>query len=264
MQSHLYKKLKETNIVKLMRRKEKERIVQKEIEVKNTDKIINYDELMEYYKNIFSYIDTFIFNSILTKQKYLANLDIKKYLVIPIVHKNIQDNRIEKKYDDKERKIGYMGPQTEEKGYFFLLKILDKLYDLGYRFTLNVFFKSIENRPYIKEHDRYTYSQMKEVYKDIDFTIVPSKNDTFGFILLEAVSNGVPAISYKEVGAAYILEENNAGYVYKNEKELEDILKKVLEQKEILEQWNKNIKKIDSTIFDMTEHTKKIKECAYL
>ena len=266
MQSHIYKKLKDTNIINMLRRKEKENIIQKEFEIKAIDKnqIINYNDLMEYYQNIFSYIDVFIFNSNLTKKRYMANLDIKNYCVIPVVHRNIQDNRIKKDYSNDEKiKIGYMGPQTEEKGFFILLKVLDKLYELGFEFSLDVFFKPIVNKPYIKEHDRYTYSELQEIYKNMDVSIVPSRNDTFGFIVLESISYGVPVISYKEVGATFILEENDAGYVYEDETELAQILKNILEQRDILKKWNQNILKMDNTIFNMAEHTKKIKEYAY-
>ena len=122
MQSHIYKKLKDSFIVKKIRKREKEnRTFDDDTEVQ----IIDYKSLMDYYKKIFSYFDVFIFNSELAKKKYIENLDINNYTVIPITHKNIQDRRVEKQYNSENLKIGFMSPQIEEKGYSILLEVLD-------------------------------------------------------------------------------------------------------------------------------------------
>lgn len=256
MQSHIYKKLKDSFIVKKIRKHEKEnRTFDDDTEVQ----IIDYKSLMDYYKKIFSYFDTFIFNSEIAKKKYNENLDINNYKVIPITHKNIQDRRTEKQYNSENLKIGFMSPQTEEKGYFVLLEVLDNLYSKNYKFTLDVFFKSIQNRNYIIEHEPYTYQQLNDIYKNIDVIIIPSKTESFGFTLLEAISFGVPAIVSEGVGASFILKNNDVGYVYKDKEELEKIVEKILKDREMLKKWNKNIVSMETSIFNMTEHAKKIK-----
>lgn len=260
MQSHIYKKMKNTKLVKNARKKGKEQILTQE----KTATIIDYTNLMNYYKSIFSYIDMFHFNSELTKQIYMNHIPVKQYNVLPITHKNIQTKIAEKEYDEDILKIGYMGAQTNEKGYFKLKSILDKIYEKNHKFNLNIYFKPLESREYIIENQPYNYKQINEVYNKLDIVVVPSTwNETFGFIVLEAIANKTPVIASNHVGASYIIKENNVGFVYENEEQLKEILEKICTNKKILNEWNKNITKMDNSIFDLTQHAKKIKKTIY-
>ena len=67
--------------------------------------------------------------------------------------------------------------------------------------------------PYVKVHGRYTYKDLKTIFKETDVLIAPSIwYETFGFTVLEALSYGVPVIISGTVGAKDILV-NGAGII---------------------------------------------------
>lgn len=58
--------------------------------------------------------------------------------------------------------------------------------------------------------DQQTLASM---YAGLDLFIFPSRFDTFGNVLLEAFSNGMPAIAYDCKGPADIIEHRRSGYL---------------------------------------------------
>lgn len=84
---------------------------------------------------------------------------------------------------------------------------------------------------------------------DIDVLIVPSVwYETFGFVLLEAVSCGVPAVFSRFVGAKEILKEYpSAGFAYDGTMQgLKEILKRITKDRSLLEQANTSILAMDA------------------
>ena len=60
--------------------------------------------------------------------------------------------------------------------------------------------------PYIKTHDRYSYSELEGIFNQTDVMVVTSVwYETFGYTALEALSYGVPVIMSSTVGAKDIL-----------------------------------------------------------
>ncbi len=115
--------------------------------------------------------------------------------------------------------------------------------------------------PYIKTHDRYSYSELEGIFENTDVLAVPSVwYETFGYTVLEALSYGVPVIMSDTVGAKDVLADG-AGIV------IEDItadkLRIVLDQltPESLQQMNQCI--VDNqdimTLKDMSDRIEK--EC---
>ena len=70
--------------------------------------------------------------------------------------------------------------------------------------------------PYIKVHDRYSYTELERIFDETDVLVAPSIwYETFGFTVLEALSYGVPVIISGNVGAKDILVQG-AGVVIEN------------------------------------------------
>lgn len=68
----------------------------------------------------------------------------------------------------------------------------------------------------MRAHERYTYEDLESIFDRTDILAVPSIwSETFGFVVLEALSNGVPVIISGTVGAKDILAEG-AGIVIEN------------------------------------------------
>ena len=149
-----------------------------------------------------------------------------------------------------------MGPKV-----FLLKAALDALWRERQDFRLDVHFTLPEMSPYIKTHDRYSYSELEGIFENTDVLAVPSVwYETFGYTVLEALSYGVPVIMSDTVGAKDVLADG-AGIV------IEDItadkLRIVLDQltPESLQQMNQCI--VDNqdimTLKDMSDRIEK--EC---
>ena len=58
---------------------------------------------------------------------------------------------------------------------------------------------------------------LAEAYADMDLMVFPSHTDTFGNVVLEALSSGVPAIVTPDGGPAHIVRDQVTGHVVADE-----------------------------------------------
>ncbi len=58
--------------------------------------------------------------------------------------------------------------------------------------------------------------QLPDIYSSCDLLILPSKFDTFGCVILEAISCGLPVLSYNAKGPKDIIIHNECGYIAEN------------------------------------------------
>ncbi|HEV8078494.1 MAG TPA: glycosyltransferase, partial [Marinobacter sp.] len=58
-----------------------------------------------------------------------------------------------------------------------------------------------------------TRDQLASLYLGLDLFIFPSRFDTFGNVLLEAMTHGMPAVAYNCKGPKDILEHGLSGYL---------------------------------------------------
>lgn len=263
MQSHIYKNLKDTYVIKLLRGKKK-KLYNKKSKLKNIDTYVTvdnsqYEILNNYYMNFLKKITYFHFNSLIA-QKQFQRFNNFKGEVINITHADINDNRTIKKFDNNILKISYIGPLEEYKGFFLLTKSLKKV--MG-NWELNVYGANGVNIDFetdkIKFNGRYDYSQLNNIFDNTDLLIVPSLwNETFGFIVLEAYSYGVPVIITQNVGAKDIIINNSTGIIVKPEAyDLTDKLNKIINNRDILRKLNENMLKLPFNLM-MKSHTKNI------
>ena len=71
---------------------------------------------------------------------------------------------------------------------------------------------------------KVTYETMQEYYKKADVFVFPSLRETTGTVLFEAMSNGLPIISFNQNGAQLLLDDS-CGIRVEIESSLPDILK---------------------------------------
>lgn len=123
MQSHLYERLKEKKLVRVIRSKNKTNISTntKSISINLTQADLRY-KLRKYYLDMFKLIDVFHFNSSISQkyfQKFLPNINGK---VIPITHGGLRDDRQKRIYKKhKTIRLGYVGPYDKKRFSFYIL-----------------------------------------------------------------------------------------------------------------------------------------------
>lgn len=265
MQSHLYSIFKNNFIVRFIRKTKKNdiqtrqnNIVRTSIKHESIGRAQEYKHLRNFYIEMFESIDTIHFNSNLTKEIYSRFFTPKQSVVIPILHANIQDNRKIRQYDEKLR-LGYLGPISEYKGYYLLIDSIDELFAEGLnKIELNLYTDFDLIRPYVKLHKPYNPSELANVFNDIDLLVVPSLwYETFGFVVTEALSFGVPVVLTDRVGAKDLIKEGFGLIIHPDKQSLKLAIRNIYEKKEVLCDSNRSIVNADINL-DFTKHVNEI------
>ncbi len=264
MQSALYRKLKENSFIKTLKKiKKKNDNISQQLKSNitlNNENINHYKRLRNYYISLYTMIDTFHFNSNLSKQVYEYFISPKYSSVIPILHADIHDRRKIKKFGNT-LKIAYMAETKAYKGFFVLLDALDSINLKGKNdFTLRIFSRSDIKKDYIIESDHYNISELEDIFDETDLVVVPSIClETFGFVVLEALSFGVPVIVTENVGSKDLV--GDMGFVIQpTEKSLAALLEKIYDDRTLLNKCNESIVSGFHLDFDFSHHVNKIME----
>lgn len=220
MQSPLYRKMKDSLVLKKLRNMHRLKFAQEQASPKANVAQENsnctasaYSKLRTYYVQMLSLVDVFHFNSSETESIYRKYLQPKASRVISITHKDIADNRFLalKKKKSENLRLTYLGPAKSFKGFFVMKKALDELWKSGNQnFELHLFCPVENCAPYMRvENRKFRYSELEQIFDDTDVLLVPSVwHETFGFTVLEALSYGVPVIVSDHVGAKDLVGNN--------------------------------------------------------
>ena len=219
LQSPLYRTLKDSAIVKKLRKHHRDGYLS-EVAINDSVDAVgtadDYKKLRNYYYSLLKLMDMIHYNSSVTKKVYESVFNLPNSCIVVITHSDIKDNRKVKDYSNDRLRIRYLGPQSGAKGYQLLKSALDKLWNVQQDFFLDVHFEPMEPAPYIKSHRRYSYAELEKIFDETDVLVAPSIwYETFGFTVLEALSYGVPVIISGNVGAKDILVQG-AGVVIEN------------------------------------------------
>ncbi len=263
IQSPLYRILKNTKIVKRLRRQHRQKFFEDSNlitdEIKNNhNKPQDYRRLRKYYISMLEMVDFIHFNSSVTEMVYKRYFQPKNSAVISITHKEIMDHRKVKKFDYGTLRITYLGPAKPFKGFQFLIGVLDELWDKEPNmFELHVYSETNIERVYITyKQNSYSYIQLEEIFNNTDLLVAPSQwYETFGFTVLEALSYCVPVIVTDKVGAKDLMKPYIAA---RENNEVKNFLIKAIGSREILDQFGQKIAQIN--IKTMDEHYMEIIE----
>lgn len=255
LQSSYYRNLKNVKLIQLLRKRHNNNIEERNGIITNKSNQ-DFSYLRLYYKHLLESFTCIFFNSENTKTNYLKYINSTENKVISITHKDIQTKFVKKEDIKNEVQLTYLGPQTAQKGYFEIKNVLSEIYKEKKNFCLNIYFNDTAGFK-LKCNKRYKYNELESVMSLTDILLVPSKGDTFGFTVLEALSYGVPAIVSKYVGAKDLIIHNENGYIYNNAQELKDFLLNILNHTNILKEMNEQICK-NQKIKTLREHSKEI------
>lgn len=219
-----------------------------------------YQNLQNYYREMFRYITRFHYNSGQSKEVFEQYLEDRSGEVIPISNKSIADHRRKRNYG-KTLRIGFIG-RGAHKGFDILKEALENLYTQGMKdIECHVYFNPKETfPPYMISHAPFGEKEAERIYNNIDLLVLPSIwKETFGMVVLEALSYGVPVIISENVGAKELLTEyENMGIVIKPTADaLQETLTDIYRNREILERMNRAICNWEKQ-FCYEDHVKKI------
>lgn len=261
MQSSVYRLLKNSIVVKKLKgiaKRRQGKLVTTPAPVGVTARLKNtakYDVLRKHYAQYFYLIDEIHFNSELARDIFSAYGLKGRNFVSYVYHSsmNIRPKRTSTdKIVDRPVRLLYNGTREQYKGYELLLGVLDKLYTNGFQnFQLIVYGNDVSNKPYIRVEEPYTINQIDQVYSNVDVTVVPSLYyETFGMVVAESLSYGVPVIASSTVGAGVLLGDETYGGIFSSKDELRNLLVNIFENRDELEKKQKAILKSKTLVFD--------------
>lgn len=226
--------------------------------------IKKYQSLIDYYKDCFSIVDEFHFNSEVTRDTYRKYIVPKVEKIIPITHNGINDHRRKKSFEDNCLKIGFVGSAAPYKGLSRLIMALKQL-NRNDKWRLDVWGDTIgqdESLP-IYYRGKFTHSAIETVYTTMDIMVVPSLcHETFSLVTLEALSYGVPVLVSDTVGAKDIVKVYDSKFVFHSDEELVSLLDLLVDDKSLLRNYNEAIIANDWR-HSMSEHAQEIIEELY-
>jgi phosphatidylinositol alpha 1,6-mannosyltransferase len=121
---------------------------------------------------------------------------------------------------DTEFVLGFVGRLSVEKNVALLVSIREQLLAAGFTsFRFLIVGHGVEE-PWLREHlpnaefpGVLRGQALSRAYANMDLFVFPSHTDTFGNVVLEALSSGVPAIVTPDGGPHYIITEGQTGFV---------------------------------------------------
>lgn len=82
---------------------------------------------------------------------------------------------------------------------------------------LNNLLETFEISNYVKYLGRVPHAEMADIINMCDIVCIPSREESFGVIAIEAMSSGTPCITSQAPGLAEVMINNKTGFVVNNE-----------------------------------------------
>jgi glycosyltransferase involved in cell wall biosynthesis len=182
----------------------------------------SYASLLKYYSDIFFTFDCVFANSFKTQTLFQAHFPDANYRVLTLTHAGIS-RQFHVRSDTSHLNIGYMGGSSEYKGYSTLLGAIKLLEEAGFReenWTVYMFggnFPAQLDDKHLKYMGWFDDEKENSVWDSVDLLIVPSQCfETFGFVVLESLSNGIPVICSDLVGASALAQSIDPCMVFQH------------------------------------------------
>lgn len=132
------------------------------------------------------------------------------------------DNKAEavKPADEKSIDVFYAGKINSQKCWTKTVEACRELIHRGYNASYTLvgsvqdkkFEKYLADNTFMKHYPPMNKEQLIEYYRKSDIFIMPSKNETFGLVYAEAMSQGVPVLYTKNEGFDGYFKDGEVGY----------------------------------------------------
>lgn len=130
------------------------------------------------------------------------------------------------------RKMIFVGNITPRKGLDVLVRAMEQLKDLDLRLDVagsfdrqSVYYKEIERfittaglGDNISFHGCLHPAQLEDLYRKADVFVFPSRHETYGMVLVEAMSFGLPIVASAIPTTSEIVKDNVNGLLYETER----------------------------------------------
>ncbi len=182
-------------------------------------KVHEYELLLNQFSQIMACFTLVHCNSELSQSVYAAYFPQLNTITKAITHEAMPQGGQVRTHFDHEFRVGYLGGISLEKGIYTLLEAFKTLPSQDLRYKLILWgddYSSFSNaHPNIENKGNFTPDQYGTVFSSMDVLIVPSLwYETFGFVVLEALSYGIPVLCSDRVGAKMVLKGLETSLIY--------------------------------------------------
>ena len=204
-------------------------------------------------------LDGLILNSqsTLKQAMQLSNHKLPPHLVALPCGDNFSDDEIrqDKKHNSGQLKILFVGNLSRQKGLHVLLRAVNMLKDKT--ISLTIAGREDLDKDYAKQQKDFVQKQglsamvtfrgpligesLRTLYQQHDVFVMPSENEAYGIVYLEAMQFGLPAIGTRTGGGREIIEHEKNGFLLPPEDSisLARILENLLQDNKCLEELSK-------------------------
>lgn len=151
------------------------------------------------------------------KPVYLMHRGVNSTLFKPRESKSETTGR---NLDCRPLTIGYVGRLTKEKNIRFLADLEDSLLDSGFSDFRFLIVGQGAEEPWLRTNmgkadftGVLSGESLASAYASMDVFIFPSHTDTYGNVVLEALSSGVPAIVTNRGGPQFLITPGETGFI---------------------------------------------------
>lgn len=191
---------------------EKERLLGKREKVSRSQK-----KVWERMKREYEIADFIIVPSNYSKKSFLERgFPAEKIIVVPLCNEKTISPQREKK--DGTFTVLCIGGNFYRKGIVYLLRAWRDIRLQNARLIMKggipKEFPDLKDIPNVEVIDRYlSVKELDDLYHEADVLVLPSIDDGFGLVVVEAMMAGVQVIVTENVGAADIIENGKDGFI---------------------------------------------------
>jgi glycosyltransferase involved in cell wall biosynthesis len=200
----------------------------------------------------------------------------------PLIY-NALENAISPPLPYKERRerlsshrIGYLGRISEGKGLHELLDALAELHHQGVSAQVRIAGAFVDSAYEKRIHSQVSQLNLgqsiqflgyqentKQFFEELDVLAVPSANEPFGRVIIEAMANGIPCIAADAGGAPELIEHGQTGLLYPPGKPilLAQALQTLYKTPELGEKIRENAGRMLTERFTMETQIRMLEQC---
>ncbi len=179
---------------------------------------------------------------------------LKNYSCTCVTIPNVLESYPEKKSTLKEKRLISVGRLAREKGYEDLLDVMKLVHEEEPKWTLDIIGDGAqrnllgdrifnEKMNYVHLHGFQDKDYINEYLAKSSIYVMSSISESFGIVLLEAMSYGLPCVAFKSAeGACNLITDSENGYLIDNRDKIEmknQIVKLIRDKKKRLEMGEK-------------------------
>lgn len=169
--------------------------------------------------------DFIITTSTFAKETYLnAGVNPKKLYVLQLgVNSEIFKPKLRKFNENSCLSFLFCGNWNRHKGIDLLVEAYQMIRNLGLRCKLKIIgnntdvfseYNSLKNfKEDILQYGKLSQNEIASIMQDSECLVLPSRFDSFGMVVLESLSCGLPVIISNAVGAIDLVKENTNGWI---------------------------------------------------